>query len=105
MSCLWVQVLTPIHKPIGSIISYSSWKIRASCANCLAGKMEVYVMLGSNGYTVACGGTEAPVPQYSNDSFIHAMAETLKQSFLHHCALSINGNFHDYITLNAAGQL
>ena len=48
---------------------------------------------------------ETPVTQNRNDTIIHTMSQTLKKPLFDYGALRVNGDFHDYVALNAAGQL
>ena len=67
--------------------------------------MEVDIVLGWNRHAIPCCRMKAPVPQNRDDAIVNAMTKPLKKPFLYHRALRINRDFHDYIALDAAGQL
>jgi hypothetical protein len=67
--------------------------------------MEVNIVLGWNRHTIPSCRMKMPIPQHCDDAIIHAMSKSLKKPFFHHGALCVNRDFHNYVTLNAAGQL
>jgi len=62
------------------------------------------IMLGGNGHAVPSCRMKAPIPQHRNDAIIYTMSEALKKPFFHYRALCVNGDFHNYVALNTAGQ-
>jgi hypothetical protein len=67
--------------------------------------MEVHVVFGWNRYAIPCCRMKTPIPQDSNDAIVHTISKSLKKAFFYHCSLRVNCNFHDYVALDAAGQL
>ena len=67
--------------------------------------MKVDIVLGWDGYAIARGRTEAPVVQHRDHPFVDSVSQTLEQSFFCHDSLRVNGDLHDHISLNAAGQV
>jgi len=70
----------------------------------LAWKMEVDVMLGRNGDSVAGCGTEAPVAHSGDDSFVDPMPEPLQEPLANHGPALVDCDFNDHVPLKSVRQ-